>query len=159
MEHNWRITDVVKEFIEENGINASMDIDEDESSSFAIFTTSSEVGSLRTVISVDENSGYFMMYVIYTDDTVPENKMNEVLKYINNANLHTKIGTFHVFKFEDRSLLRHYQGLLGDDMEISTSLIYNMLFEAVDAIKIRAPQLKQILHNNKSSDEVFGIKK
>jgi len=155
VEHNWRITNVVKEFIEENGIEASIDIDEDEDSSFTIFSTASESGSLRTIINVDEESGHFMMYVIYTDEIIPKKYANEVLKYVNHINLHTKIGAFHIFKYEGDSFLRHYQGLLGDDMEIGESLIYNMLLEAVDAIQMRVPQLKSILHDGKKLGDIF----
>ena len=155
MEHNWRITNVVKEFIEENGIEASIDIEEDEDSSFTIFSTASESGSLRTIINVDEESGYFMMYVIYTDEIIPKKYTDEVLKYVNHINLHTKIGAFHIFNYEGDAFLRHYQGLLGDDMEIGESLIYNMLLEAVNAIQVRAPQLKSILHDGKKLGDIF----
>jgi len=155
MEHNWRITNVVKEFVEENGIEASIDIDEDDDSSFTIFSTACEAGSLRTIINVNEETGYFMMYVVYTDDTIPKKHMDEVLRYVNHTNLHTKIGAFHIFKHEGESFLRHYQGLLGDDMEIGESLIYNMLLEAVNAIQIRAPQLKSILHDGKKVGDIF----
>jgi len=155
MEHNWRITNVVKEFIEENGIVASMDIDEDDETSFTSFSSGSEVGSLKTVISVDEESGYFMMYVIYADEIVPPKLMNETLKFINHANLYTKIGSLHIFKYEENQYLRHYQGLLGDDMEIESGLIYNMLFEAIQALQIRVPQFKSILHEDKKVGDIF----
>lgn len=155
MDHNWRITRVVQEFVEENDIKANIEIDEDDDSSFTIFSTSSDAGSLRTIISIDEDSGYFMMYVILAEQTIPEDKIQETLRYINHANLHTKIGAFHIFKHQGDNYLRHYQGLLGDDMEIDAHLIYNMLVEAVDALQMRAPQLEQILHEGKRTEDIF----
>jgi hypothetical protein len=40
-------------------------------------------------------------------------------------------------------------------MEIGESLIYNMLLEAVDAIQMRVPQLKSILHDGKKLGDIF----
>jgi hypothetical protein len=151
-----RINDVLVEWLESNEWVERPEVNEEEQTSSTEF--SHKIGddfSAKCYFDVNENTCFFKIFMYFLDSKIPEKKLDEVIKYVNLANINTSIG--HLTVIPDERVLRYYAAIDVENATIEIQHISNLLVAGLRTLAGRLPQYMAICFGEKTAEEALAI--
>ena len=152
---NMRITEVIVQWLEEREWEERPEVDEDELTSTTSFSHKVGDFSVKCFLEAKEKAGFFKMFMYFFDSKVPEQRLGEVLAFVNAVNCMINVGALHLIE-EDR-VIRYYASVDVEDAAFEPQHISNMLGAGLGTMRYHLPQYMAICFGGKTAEEALQI--
>lgn len=114
------------------------------------FGISGENGQFQCVVNSDDENELLNFYTIYGSN-IPENKLSEVLSYINGLNVNLNLGNFELDYNEME--LRYKLSISHKYYDLNLDIIDEIFMTGIIIMDKNLPVLSDLLHNDLPIDD------
>jgi len=148
-----RLTETLVTWLKSQEWEERPEIDEERKNSSTAFGYRVGDFSLKCWFDAAEEIEVFKYYMYYLDTKVPENRVDEIYKFVSGVNTKILTGCLH-FLPEER-IIRYYHGIDFEGAAFEPQHITNMIAAGGGSMNRWLPKYMAVCYGGLSAEEVF----
>ena len=148
-----RLTEIVVKWLEEQGWEERPEMNEEKQTSSTSFSYNVGDFGLRCWFEVAEELEVFKVYMYFLDTKVPNDRLDEVQKFVSAVTDRLLLGSLHLVR--DERVIRYYNAIDIENAAFEPQHITNMLGAASSTMSRWLPKFMAICYGGKTTDAVL----
>jgi hypothetical protein len=149
-----RLTNVLKDWLKAKEWEEQPEIDEENQASSTGFGFTVEDFSLQCWFEIYEKAEIFKLFMYFWDTKVPENRLDEVQKYVTALSNALRIGSLQLLR--DDRVIRYCAGIDVEDASFEPAHINNLLNAGARVLEEALPKYMAICFGGKTAEEILA---
>ena len=149
-----RLTETLKQWLKEEEWTEEPEIDEEKQTSSTSFNFDLGDHTVNCWFEINEQQEVFKLYMYFLASKAPEDKLDEVQKFISAKSVDMLLG--HLQLLRDERVIRYYNAIDVENASFEPAHITNMLNAGLTTMRNQLPNYITICFGSKTADEVLA---
>ena len=149
-----RLTETLKQWLKEKEWTEEPEINEENQTSSTSFNFDLGDHTVNCWFEINEQQEVFKLYMYFLASKAPEDKLDEVQKFISAKSVDMLLG--HLQLLRDERVIRYYNAIDVENASFEPAHITNMLNAGLHTMRNQLPSYMEICFGGKTADEVLA---